>query len=78
MIIHTRLRESQAQYQAIKRGISKMIPKSLLNIVTSKELEVWVCGKNVVDVELLQRHTKYSGQYDKEHPVIERFWQMMT
>jgi len=53
--------ESRPQLQAIKRGISKIIPASLLNIVTSKELEVWVCGRNIIDVELLKRHTQYGG-----------------
>lgn len=78
MVIEARLRESQAQYQAIKRGISKIIPSSLLNIVTSKELEIWVCGRNTVDVELLQRHTDYKGKYTVDHPVIQMFWQLMN
>lgn len=54
-----RLRESQPQYNSIKRGISKVIPQSLFNIVTAKELEIWVCGKPHVDIDLLRRHTKY-------------------
>jgi len=77
-VIETRLKESQLQYQAIKRGIAKIIPKSLLNIMTSKELEIWVCGKNIIDVELLSRHTKYSGEYEVEHPVMKMFWRMMN
>ncbi len=57
--IMARLRESQPQYNSIKRGISKVIPQSLFNIVTAKELEIWVCGKPHVDIDLLRRHTKY-------------------
>jgi hypothetical protein len=51
-----------------------IIPCSLLNIVTSKELEVWVAGRNSVDVELLSRHTIYTGAYNADHPVIQNFW----
>lgn len=75
--ILARLRESQPQYSAIKRGIAKIIPWSLLNIVTSKELEIWVCGKPHVDIDLLRRHTKYQGgsdAYNEEHPVVKNFW----
>jgi hypothetical protein len=51
-----------------------IIPRSLLNIVTSKELEVWVSGRNSIDVELLSRHTIYTGAYNADHQVIKNFW----
>lgn len=74
--------ESRPQLQAIKRGISKIIPASLLNIVTSKELEVWVCGRNIIDVELLKRHTQYGGQnegnYNENSPLIKMFWKFLN
>ena len=54
-----------------------MIPCSLFNIVTSKELEIWVCGKHTTDIDLLKRHTKYSGAYNDQHPTIQNFWQML-
>jgi len=44
--LEARLSESKAQYQAIKRGISKIIPPSILNIVTAKELEIWICFRD--------------------------------
>lgn len=75
--IEMRLKESLPQYNAIKRGISKIIPCSLFNIVTAKELEIWVCGKSSVDIDLLMRHTSYSGTYNIDHPVIQNFWTMV-
>jgi hypothetical protein len=45
--------------------------------VTSKELEIWVCGKNTIDIDLLMRHTSYSGAYKIDHPVIQTFWKML-
>jgi hypothetical protein len=59
--IYTRLKECSLQCEAIKRGIAKIIPEALLNMVTYNELETWVCGKAVVDIDLLKRHTKYGG-----------------
>lgn len=53
----------------------------MLNIVTSKELEVWVCGRNIIDVDLLQRHTEYGGKgegdYNENTPLIKMFWKFM-
>jgi other hect domain ubiquitin protein ligase E3 len=77
-----KLLESTLQCLAIKRGISKIIPSSILNIVTSKELEIWICGKNNIDIDLLKRHTTFGGQqndlYNKNSPVIEMFWQFLS
>ena len=57
----TRMRECAVQCEAIKRGMAKIIPEALLNMVTYIELETWVCGKAIVDIDLLKRHTKYGG-----------------
>jgi hypothetical protein len=66
----------------MKRGIVKVVPEALLNMVTSTELETWVCGKKIVDIDLLRRHTKYGG--DKKSEIltedsrrIKFFWQVL-
>lgn len=43
--LKARLLQSQAQCQAIRRGISEIVPQAFLNIGTYEELETWVCGK---------------------------------
>ena len=80
-----KMKESQLQCKAIKRGISKIVPEALLNLVTHKELETWICGKKDVDIELLQRHTKYGGEnkttgYDisEGSDLIKWFWEALT
>jgi hypothetical protein len=55
--INLRLKESIPQCEAIRRGISKIVPESLLNTVTYGELETMVCGKKNIDVALLRRCT---------------------
>ena len=69
LALYTRMRECSIQCAAIKRGIAKVIPEALLNMVTYNELETWVCGKAIVDVDLLKRHTKYGS--DKQTALSE-------
>lgn len=85
LALNTRLSECAAQCQAIKRGIAKVIPEALLNMATYNELETWVCGKAVVDIELLRRHTRFGGgdrsnashQLNEDSPLIKWFWDVL-
>ena len=56
----TRLKESYLQSKAIRTGISSIVPQALLNLATYQELNIWICGKTEVDLELLQQNTKYA------------------
>ena len=51
----------------------------MLNIGTFEELEEWVSGKAEIDVEMLKRHTVYSGvdYMVEESKVIDMFWKML-
>lgn len=51
-------------------------------MVTYSELETWVCGKAIIDIDLLQRHTKYGG--DKKTTLLNEesrrviwFWEVL-
>ena len=51
-------------------------------MVTYNELETWVCGKNIIDVDLLKRHTKYGGDkkttiLNEESRRIKWFWEVL-
>lgn len=43
----------------MRRGLSLIIPEGLLNLLTWRELETMVCGKPILDVELLRQNTVY-------------------
>lgn len=78
--LKARLTQSESQCKAIRRGISEIVPQAFLNIGTYEELETWVCGRREVDVELLKRHTVYSGNdpdYKAESNLIKMFWQFL-
>lgn len=76
------MKECEAQCESIKRGISKVVPKALLNLVNHKDLETWICGKNFVDIDLLKRHTKYKGnrehsELNEDDQIIKWFWEVL-
>ena len=78
--ISARIAESQMQCQAIKTGISKIIPEGLLNLMTVEELREAVCGKIKCDLELLKRNTEYGGNNSKEleqSELIKWFWEVL-
>ena len=49
----------------------------MLNLLTWRELETLVCGKPILDVELLRLNTIYRGCSESD-PVIEFFWKGLT
>jgi other hect domain ubiquitin protein ligase E3 len=68
--------ESRIQSNAIRRGIADVIPIHLLNLCTWQDLEWRVCGKPYIDIDLLKRHTEYSG-VSPQAPYIRYFWQVL-
>jgi hypothetical protein len=71
-----RLNESRIQSNAIRKGIADVIPIHLLNLCTWQDLEMRVCGKPFIDIDLLKRHTEYSN-VSPQAPYIKYFWQVL-
>jgi len=71
-----RLEESKIQLKAIKKGIFDIIPSSLLRILTWQDLQWRVCGRPTVDIQLLRRHTEYSG-INPNALYILNFWEVL-
>eukprot|EP00474_Spongospora_subterranea_P011114 CRZ11572.1 hypothetical protein [Spongospora subterranea] len=61
LVHNARVNEAKPQINAIRRGINKVIPVQLLNILLHNELELLVNGRENVDIELLRRHTRKSA-----------------
>ena len=76
LAIAARLSEHTQQLDAIRRGISRILPAQLLNVLSWQELAVLIAGKADIDVELLHRHTEYSG-CSESSPHIRMFWQLL-
>lgn len=71
-----RLSESHVQIKSIRRGLCQIIPSQLLSLCSWDVFETRVCGKPVIDIDLLKRHTEYRGvKPDAEH--IQHFWRVL-
>jgi hypothetical protein len=57
-----RLAESRKQAENLRKGLTLIIPEGLLNLLTWRELETLVCGKPILDVDLLRQNTVYRVQ----------------
>jgi len=78
LALQNRFKESAIQMNAIRKGLTQLVPEPLLINVTWQELENWVSGKPTVDVDLLKRHTTYSGKNLTEtSPKITWFWEVL-
>jgi len=73
--IYTKLTESSVQCAAVRRGLVKIIPESILNQISWEEMESWVCGQKYIDVDLIQRNTKLVG-FTPDDELIVNFWQL--
>ena len=56
-----KINETKLQVKRILHGLSDLIPLPYLHCLTGEELKLIICGRPKVDVELLRKHTKYSG-----------------
>ena len=75
-----RLSAVESQVKAIREGIAMIIPDALLNMVSSKNLEAWICGSKSIDLEMLKRHTRYQSaeaDYQKDGRLIKMLWQFL-
>lgn len=59
LVERIRLDESKIQMNAIRSGLEFVIPLGLLKLLSWKELETLVCGKPILDVDLLRDNTVY-------------------
>ncbi|CAB3977789.1 E3 ubiquitin- ligase HECTD3-like [Paramuricea clavata] len=71
-----RMHESEEQVNAIRHGLAKVVPVSLLGLLTWQELELKVCGNPKVNVEDL-RKTTYSEDLPKTDERVKYFWKAM-
>ena len=73
-LLEARLSECRQQVDAIRRGMSELLPVSLFSLLSPTELSALFCGSPSIDVELLSRHTEYSGGLSSSTRHIEWFW----
>jgi other hect domain ubiquitin protein ligase E3 len=75
-LLAVHLSQAHAQVRAMTTGLSTVVPVPVLQLYTWNEFETLVCGEARVDVEMLRRHTEYSG-CDPDAPHIQYFWEVL-
>ncbi len=71
------------QTEAIRRGLATVVPYQVLSLFSWRDLQDQVCGRIVVDVDLLESMTRYAGSLSRNgfvsrlSPHIKMFWNMM-
>jgi len=77
LVRRARLQEHKQQIDAIRRGMARVIPIQLLNILNWQKMKIFVCGKDFMDIALLRRHTRYSACLEDD-PHIVFFWDVLS
>lgn len=72
-----KINETKLQVKRILKGLSDLVPLPYLHCLTGEELKLIICGRPKVDVELLKKHTKYSGGLNEDSRRIKFFWDIM-
>jgi len=71
-----RANECRQQVMAIRRGLTSVVPARFLSILTWKELEMEVCGRPDIDIDLLSHNTHYRGCSVSDTHIIN-FWKVL-
>ena len=77
MLLYNRLNESEIQINSIRNGLSKIIPFSVLQLFTGKELSMLVCGRKEVDIDLLHQNTKLSSELTENTKEVRWLWEIL-
>ncbi len=76
-IEQARLNEFREQIDNIRKGLATIIPLQLLSLFTWQELELHVCGKNRIDIQLLRENTRYQSGFDDEDAHVQMMWSVL-
>lgn len=76
-LARARIHELDRPCAAIARGLATQVPRNLLSIFTSQELELMVCGPPEVDIDILKANTIYGDGVSETTPSVQLFWQVL-
>lgn len=71
--IDRRLKESEKQYAAIRKGLHAVIDADYLSLFSPSDLELLIVGDPSIDVESLRRHTVYNKLSASDDVVVWLF-----
>ncbi|CAG9334942.1 unnamed protein product [Blepharisma stoltei] len=77
LIEQYRLNENPKAYEAIRKGMSAVIPTDFLNLFSWKQVETLVCGAANIDIDILKANTDYSNCSLTDQHIIN-LWEVLT
>ena len=77
LALHARLHEFDLQVNAVRAGMSQVIPVPILALFTGAELESMVCGSPEIPVESFKSITTYNN-IDPHAPLVQWFWEILA
>jgi ubiquitin-protein ligase E3 A len=66
-----------SQFSAFKQGFQMVCDSRLMRIFSPEELELLVCGSQVLDFNELEAGARYEEPYNKNSPIIKQFWSIL-
>ena len=76
LAMHMRLHEFDEQTNAIREGLSKVVPVPLLSLFNGPELEMMICGNPEISIKLLKSVCTYKNISPNSH-LVQWFWEVM-
>ena len=76
-MLSVRLNEGVVALRAICGGFCSVIPETVLPLFNWEEMELLVCGKAGVDIDLLQQNTEYDDDVCASDEHIISFWRVL-
>lgn len=67
----------QPQLYALRDGFHTLIPQQLLHDFAPEDLDLFLSGKETIDVDDWEKNTKLSGGLTKDSPVVRYFWEIV-
>ncbi|CAF4643392.1 unnamed protein product, partial [Rotaria sp. Silwood2] len=71
------INEFRRQIEFIRQRLHSVVPWAYLTLFTAQELEITVCGKGYIDIQMLKCHTEYEDDHESS-PHIQRFWSVLN
>lgn len=76
-MIEHKLNETPLQLNAIREGLTNIVPVPILSVFTWQELERTVCGSPDIDLEIIKKNTVYTDGITASHPHVQYFWNVL-
>ena len=75
LVKEKRMQECRKQINGLRRGFCKVVPSSVLRLLTWQELELKVCGSPEISVEKMKASARYDGELSAKSKRVEIMWQ---